>query len=227
MEPSSWTSRGSIGCSDPARSSISTGMPLRAAGVASIPGSVAPSEATSVSVPSRRMRSIGARSTTEISTVAGSSVVTIALATQGSDCTRPWIAAPLIVKMLCSGTSAAATTAPVVSRWVPTTVTRRTWNPGSVSASARRPTCTVSAAAAISRRLQEVCRLDHGWRRRRAAARVTPFARRRHELRPGAHHQPAHSSRRIGDERRLGANQGDVARPLVEHLGAHRACSVR
>ena len=72
------------------------------------------------------MRSIGARSTTEISTVAGSWVVTTALATQGSACTRLWIAAPLMVKMLCSGTLAAATTAPDVSRWVPTTVTWRT-----------------------------------------------------------------------------------------------------
>jgi hypothetical protein len=63
-------------------------MPLRAAGVASSPGSVAPSDATSVSVPSRRMRKVGARSTTAICTVAGSSVVTTALATQGSACTR-------------------------------------------------------------------------------------------------------------------------------------------
>src|ERR1039457_5067164 len=72
------------------------------------------------------------------------------------------MAAPLMVKMLCSGTSAAATTAPVVMRWVPTTVTWRTWNPGRVSASARRPTWTVSAAAAITRLLQEVCRMEAG-----------------------------------------------------------------
>ena len=89
-------------------------------------------------------------------------MVTTALATQGSACTRLWIAAPLIVKMLCSGTLAAATTAPDVSRWVPTTVTWRTWNPGRVSANTRRPTCTVSAAAAISRLLHEVCRLATG-----------------------------------------------------------------
>ena len=48
----------------------------------------------------------------------GSCVLTTALATHGSASTRLWIAAPLIVKMLSSGTSAAATTAPVVSRWV-------------------------------------------------------------------------------------------------------------
>ena len=202
-------------------------MPVRAAGVASTPGSVAPSEATRVSVPSRRMRSIGERSTTEIRTVAGSSVVTTALATQGSAWTRPWIAAPLMVKMLCSGTSAAATTAPVVMRCVPTTVTCRTWNPGRVSASTSRPTCTRQRGGRDDTPSPREVPPGHARRRGRPAARVAPFARRRGELRPRAEDEPAHRSRRIRDERRLGANQGEVMRSLVEHPGAHKACSVR
>ena len=85
----------------------------------------------------------------------------------------------------------------------------------------------MSAAAAMARRLQEVCRLAAGggggvprraWRRLRGDA--VSFD-------PGVSDQPAHRSRRIGDERCLGTHEGDVARALVEHLGAHKTCSVR
>ena len=104
----------------------------------------------------------GARSTMLMRTVAGSCVVTTALSTQGSASTRPWMAAPLMVKMLSSGTSAAATTALVVTRWAPTTVTWRTWKVGSVSTRPSAAICTASAAAAMARRFQEVRRRATG-----------------------------------------------------------------
>ncbi len=153
-------------------------MPLLAAGVASMPGSVAPLAATRVSAPSRRMRSTGARSTMSMLTVAGSCVVTTALSTQGSASTRLWMAAPLIVKMLSSGTSAAATTALVVTRRAPTTVTWRTWNAGRVKTSTSRATCTVERRDRDDAPPPRGTPACDGRRRRLPAACVAALARR-------------------------------------------------
>ena len=59
-----------------------------------------------------------------------------------------------------------------------------------------------------------------------AAPRVAALARRRLELRPGIGRKAPHRPGGVDDQRRLGADQGDVARSLVEHVSAHEACSV-
>jgi len=66
-----------------------------------------------------------------------------------------------------------------------------------------------------------------GGRRRLGAARVPALAGRRLQPRPGPDHQAGHRSRGVDDQRRLGTDEGDVARALVEHLGAHESGSVR
>ena len=164
-----------------------------------------------------------------ICTVAGSCVVTTALSTHGSASTRLWIAAPLMVKMLSSGHLGGGDHGAGGDQ-----VGARRRSPGapgtagSVSTSTSSATCTVSAATAIRRRLQEVPPA-----RRRAATAPAP-RRAWRRLRgdacsrvPGVTAKRAHRPGGVDDQRRLGSHQGDVARSLVEHLGAHEACSVR